>query len=69
MKCTLNREEIVTVGVTEVATKVSQKKDMKHDVPPDLLNALQRAHVALGEAQNAVLAHLRETGQPEPTWG
>lgn len=69
MRCTLGREERISLEVREVATKASEKPEMKHDVPPDMLNALQRAAIEFDRAQAAVRTHLAETGQPEPTWG
>lgn len=69
MRCTLVKEECIVLGVAEVATKASEKKTMVHDVPPDLLNALQRADREYARVQQAVLDHLRETKQDEPGFG
>ena len=62
MKCTIGVDEVGRIEVLEVATKVSEKSAMAHDVPPDLLNALQRAQVALGHVEQAIVDHLISQG-------
>ena len=55
-----------SLEIEMVAIRPSEHEHLQFDVPPSLLNALQRAQRDLDRAEDVVLAHLRQSDQMKP---
>ena len=55
-----------SLAIEMVAIRASEREHLQFDVPPGLLNALQKAQRDLSKAEDVVLAHLRQSEQVEP---
>ena len=63
MKCEVYRDDRwPTLSLDSIGSKAKDDPDLV-DVPPKLLNAVQKAERDLATAELAVLDHLEQTGQ------